>query len=218
MAAALSSATPKRVGAKPAHPNSEEFMEQVQFLMDQLLILVRDHESRLAVARAERQERELTRALKLQQDKDYQESLRADQEKARRKQQEREEEERKELKEREEEEKEKRQKDNIRRLKVEMVDKVPQEPEEGAEGTVHLAVKLPQGARLERRFLKTDSLEVLYYWVFCHPNSPDRFQVMTNYPRQVVPCEPTEANPHPPTFEEFNVPIRCMLLVMDLDA
>lgn len=71
-----------------------------------------------------RQERELTAALRLQQDEDYQESLRADQEKERKKQQEKEEADRKELEEKQKEEDQQRQKDNIRRLKMEMIDKV----------------------------------------------------------------------------------------------
>ncbi|XP_071523686.1 FAS-associated factor 2 isoform X2 [Panulirus ornatus] len=187
-------------------------------LTSQLQALVRENEAHLVVARAERQERELTAALRLQQDEDYQQSLRADQEKERKRQQEREEAERRELEEKQKEEDQQRQKDNIRRLKVEMVDKVPQEPEEGMEGVVHIVVKLPQGTRLERRFLKADSLSSLYYYIFCHPDSPDRFQVTTNFPRQVVPCEPTPSNPQPPTFEEFCLPPRSMLFVSDLDA
>ncbi|KAG7161350.1 FAS-associated factor 2-like [Homarus americanus] len=169
-------------------------------LTTQLQALVRDNEAHLVVARAERQERELTAALRLQQDEDYQESLRADQEKERKRQQEREEVERKELEEKQKEEDQQRQKDDIRRLKVEMVDRVP------------------QGTRLERRFLKIESLSSLYYYIFCHPDSPDRFQVTTNFPRQVVPCEPTGSNPQPPTFEEFRLPPRSMLFVSDLDA
>ncbi|KAK7068484.1 FAS-associated factor 2 [Halocaridina rubra] len=187
-------------------------------LKPQLQNLVRDNEAHLVVARAERQERELTAALRLQQDEDYQESLRADQEKERKRQLEREEVERKELEEKQKFEEQQRQKDNIRRLKVELVDRIPQEPDEGSEGVVHIVVKLPQGTRLERRFLNSHSLSSLYYYIFCHPDSPDRFQVTTNFPRQVVPCEPTEANPEPPTFKEFNLPPRSMLFVSDLDA
>ncbi|XP_066972094.1 FAS-associated factor 2 [Macrobrachium rosenbergii] len=187
-------------------------------LTSQLQILVRDNEAYLVVARAERQERELTAALRLQQDEDYQESLRADQEKERKRQQEREEVERKELEEKQKVEEQQRQKDNIRRLKIEMVDRIPAEPDEGSEGVVHIVVKLPQGTRLERRFRDSDSLSSLYYYIFCHPDSPDRFQVTTNFPRQVVPCEPTEAGPQPPTFKEFSLPRRSMLFVSDLDA
>lgn len=180
--------------------------------------LVRENEAHLVVARAERQERELTAALRLQQDEDYQMSLRADQEKERRKQAERAEAQRKEQEEREKQEDQQRERDNIRRQKVEWVDRVPKEPEEGTEGVVHIVVKLPQGTRLERRFLKTDSLSSLYYYIFCHPDSPDRFQVTTNFPRQVVPCEPTSTTPVPPTFDQFHLPPRSMLFVSDLDA
>lgn len=62
----------------------------------------------------------------MQQDEDYQESLRADQEKERRRQQEREEAERREEEERRKEEERRREEDNIRRLKVEWQERVPQ--------------------------------------------------------------------------------------------
>ncbi|XP_063851971.1 FAS-associated factor 2-like [Scylla paramamosain] len=195
----------------------EELLPAPQ-LTTRLQDLVRENEAHLVVARAERQERELTAALRLQQDEDYQMSLRADQEKERRKQAEREEAQRREQEEREKQEDQQRERDNIRRQKMEWVDRVPQEPEEGVDGVVHIVVKLPQGTRLERRFLKTDSLAGLYYYIFCHPDSPDRFQVTTNFPRQVVPCEPSSATPNPPTFEEFHLPPRSMLFVSDLDA
>ncbi|KAK4306942.1 hypothetical protein Pmani_021265 [Petrolisthes manimaculis] len=191
-------------------------------LVQRLQAIVRENEAHLVVARAERQEREMTAALRLQQDEDYQMSLRADQEKERRKQQEREEAERKVEEERKIEEERQREEDNIKRLKVEWQERIPQEPEEGAEGVIHISVKLPQGTRLERRFLDTDSLDALYYYIFCHPDAPDRFQVTTNFPRRVVPCEPTTTTTTPtpptPTFQEYRLPPRSMLFVSDLDA
>ncbi|XP_076041067.1 FAS-associated factor 2-like [Oratosquilla oratoria] len=187
-------------------------------LITRLQSIVRENEAYLVVARADRQEREQTAALRQEQDEAYLESLRADQAKERKKKQEREELERQEEEERRAREEVQKQKENIRKLKVEMADEIPEEPEEGQAGVVQIMAKLPDGKRLERRFLETHSLKCLYYYIFCHPDSPDRFQVTTNFPRQVVPCEPTADNPVPPTFKQFKLPSRSMLFVTDLDA
>jgi len=187
-------------------------------LIQRLQDLMRDNEAYLVIARTERQDRELTAALRREQDVAFEESLQEDREKERKKQKEREEIERKENEKREQEEAVVREINNIRRLKVEMVDEIPEEPAEGTEGVHHIVVKLPQGSRLERRFLPTHSLKCLYYYIFCHPDSPDRFSVTTNFPRKVIPCEPSEDKPDPPTFEEFGLSSRTMLFVSDLDA
>ena len=61
-------------------------------------------------------------------------------------------------------------------------------PEPTDPQTVRILIKLPNGHRLERRFLKTSSLKSLFYYVFCHPDSPDEFEITTNFPRKVVRC------------------------------
>jgi hypothetical protein len=61
-------------------------------------------------------------------------------------------------------------------------------PELNKPDIVRILIKLPNGQRLERRFSKMDSLKSLFYYVFCHPDSPDEFDITTNFPRKVVPC------------------------------
>ena len=69
--------------------------------------------------------------------------------------------------------------------------------------------------RLERRFRQSHSLKHLYFYVFCHPESPDSFDITTNFPRTVLKCRPEQ---DPPTFEEAGLGRSVMLFVNDLDA
>lgn len=46
------------------------------------------------------------------------------------------------------------------------MDKVPSEPDATHPDAVHVVFKLPSGGRLERRFLKSHSLEVSYFNFF----------------------------------------------------
>lgn len=48
----------------------------------------------------------------------------------------------------------------MQREKVDAVDKIPSEPDASNPDAVHVVFKLPSGCRLERRFLKSHSLEV----------------------------------------------------------
>merc|ERR1711913_160194 len=116
----------------------------------------------------------------------------------------REEEEKRKLEEEDEMKRRERQdeKERVARMKVDLVSEVPEEPPVGDENAVRLMIKLPGGQRLERRFLKTHSLKCIYYFVFCHPDSPDDFDIMTNYPRRNLPCKPSPGQPDPPSLQE----------------
>ncbi|KAB7494786.1 FAS-associated factor 2-B [Armadillidium nasatum] len=186
--------------------------------LNKLQSLISDNEVYLAVARADRQERELNAALRLEQDAAYMESLKADQEKARRRREEREAETKQKQEAKELERTIMEERENRRKLKIEWADRIPVEPDEGEEGVIHIVAKLPQGTRLNRRFYGTESLSALYYYIFCHPDSPDRFQVTTNFPRKHVPCEPVDDKSVSTTFNEFGLAQRTMLFVTDLDA
>ncbi|XP_023219526.1 FAS-associated factor 2-like [Centruroides sculpturatus] len=106
----------------------------------------------------------------------------------------------------------------IRRQKIELADQIPEEPPVDQPDTVHVMIKLPVGTRLERRFQKNHSLKYLYYFIFCHDESPDFFQVVTNFPRKVLPCQPTPDQPDPPTFAQVGLGRSEMLFVHDLEA
>lgn len=59
---------------------------------------------------------------------------------------------------------EQRRKERIVRDKIESVVKVPVEPEESHPDAIHLVIKLPCGVRINRRFLKTHSMEVMIFF------------------------------------------------------
>lgn len=105
-------------------------------------------------------ERSLTQSLRQQQDEAYEQSLKADQEKER-------------LKELERAEKQKildsieaeiqaeqQKKEDIARLKIELACEVPSEPPAGSIDAISVVFKLPNGQRLERRFLSTHFVKV----------------------------------------------------------
>ncbi|CAH0400886.1 unnamed protein product [Chilo suppressalis] len=154
-------------------------------LLQRLRHVVADNEAHLAAARADRVEREVTARLRASQDEAYAESLAADQEKERRRaaeraaiqQQHNEEVRRKEL--------EEKHKVEVQEARAAMAARLPAEPHAGA-GTVALLIRLPGGERLTRRFTLTHTTQDLYDFVFSHPQSPEEFEITTNFPKRVL--------------------------------
>lgn len=186
-------------------------------LIRRLQTIIRDNEAALVAARAERVERNFNQTLRQQQDQAYMESLLADQEKERRRCEERERREGEERLLREKELQEQMRRDEIQRQKVDYLIRVPDEPPPNNSEAVHVVIKLPDGTRLERRFLRSNSLEAIYYYVFCHPLSPDNFEIATNFPKKVLPCSP-EADGHNLSLGEAGLQNREVLFVYDLEA
>ncbi|XP_074656452.1 FAS-associated factor 2-like [Tubulanus polymorphus] len=192
----------------------EEFVNKLTRVMN-------DNEASLLTARAEREERSFNQSLREQQDAAYLESLKADQEKERKKREELEKVEQEEEERRNQEREEQRKKEEIARKKEEYKDKIPAEPESDNPDLVHIVLKLPSGKRIERKFLKTQSIKYLYYFVYCHDDTPDDFQIVTNFPRKVLPCAPSgddDADPEPETFQQIGLGRSEMLFVHDNDA
>ena len=112
---------------------------------------VTEYEAFIVAARAERDERNLDREIRSQQEAEYAETLRRDQEREQR------EREREEVERREEEERERlrreesERKDEIVRMKVEMASEIPDEPAVDDPESCRILIKLPDGQRLERR-------------------------------------------------------------------
>jgi len=179
---------------------------------------VTDYEAFIVAARAERDERNLDRELRSEQEAAFAETLRRDQEREQKAR------EKEEVDRREEEERERLRrdeidrKDQISRMKIELASEIPEEPELAREDTVRVLIKLPGGQRLERRFLLSHSLKHVYYFVFCHPDSPDEFDLVANYPRRILPCKPSTAVPLPPSLKEAGFGKSEMLFVSDLDS
>lgn len=162
-----------------------------QRLVDRFNAVVADNEAFVVAARADRAERDMNQAIRQEQDAAFQETLRQDQEKERKKREaeeaKREEEARRQAALKSAEER----KAKIRQAKIELASKVPREPEQGEPDAVRIVLKLPGGQRLERRFNRQrDDLQTLYFYVFVHPDSPDDFDITTNFPRKVLPCKP----------------------------
>jgi len=64
-------------------------------------------------------------------------------------------------------------------------------------------------------------IQTLYDYVFVHEASPDDFQIVTNFPRRVLPCRPPGEDLDSytmPTFAEFGLKNTEMLFVHDNEA
>lgn len=185
-------------------------------LVRQLSACVSENEAELVAARADREVRNQTQLIRQQQDEAYEESLRIDREKARRKQeleeQARRERDAERLKQEEEEARIRailERKAEIRRLLSEA-----KQPEASSPSAIKLIVKLPTGNRFERVFLKSDPLSDLYKFVFSNEECPLNFEIVTNFPRKVIECDETTTQ----TIEEFGINQSMILFVNDLDA
>lgn len=137
--------------------SAEEFLVRMRRV-------VNDNERWLNAARAERLERSFNQSLRAQQDVAYEESLKADREKERKKQKEREEQQKIEKEIQEAQATETRRMELKERLKQELVHQVPREPSDGELDAINIVFKLPNGLRITRRFLKSHSLNVSKYF------------------------------------------------------
>lgn len=187
-------------------------------LLRRLQMVVNDNEVWLSQARSERLERSLTQSLRQQQDEAYEQSLKADQEKERRKQIEREELLKAQQAEEDLRRAEQEKKDQIAQLKVGISSRVPSEPQLNTPNSISVVFKLPNGARIERRFLNTDSLQDVYNYIFCHPASPDTFEITTNFPKRVLYNQEIANTSSCITLNEAGLKNREVLFVNDLDA
>lgn len=132
----------------------------------------------------------MNRIIREEQDQAYMESLKADQEKDRKREEERKRKENEEMEKRQKEEDEQMQREKLIKLKYELVDRIPPEPAVLDSDAIRIVLKLPSGTRLERKFKRKDSVMSLYYYVFCHDQSPLKFQITTNFPRKELPGRP----------------------------
>lgn len=186
-------------------------------LKQRLTSIVNEYEINLVSARADRFEASINRSLRCQQDEAFEESLRADQEKERRREEERMAKEA-EIRQIEEERlAEEARREQFAQEKINSLYKIPAEPDALHPDAVHVVFKLPCGSRLERRFLKTHSLESIFYFVFCNPNAPDCFEITTNFPKRVLKCR-RENNEIIETLEQAGLKNKEVLFINDLDA
>jgi len=168
----------------------QEGFADPETLVQKLNDVVANNEAFVVAARADRAERDMNQAIREEQDAAFQETLRQDREKERVKR------ESEEAKRREAEEAEaavrsaQERQEKIRQAKIDLAARVQPEPDASHEDVTRILIKLPGGQRLERRFLRSEhTLEDIFLYVFCHPDSPDDFDITTNFPRRVLPCK-----------------------------
>ncbi|PIK58140.1 putative FAS-associated factor 2 [Apostichopus japonicus] len=179
---------------------------------------MRDNEGYLVAARQERADISLSQNLRQEQDEAYRESLRQDEEKEKKKRVEQEKLEQEEAARKEEEQRSQQLKEDKIRMRLEKAANLPAEPDADDPECVRLLIKLPNGVRLDRCFRKTDSLEVIYDYVYVQDDVPEEFQLQTNYPRRVLQCQPAgEGGTTPiPTVDEAGLKPKEMLFVQDI--
>ncbi|CAH3168286.1 unnamed protein product [Porites lobata] len=176
--------------------------------------LIEDNEPALVAARVDRQERTHAQRLRDEQDEAYYESVRADQEKERKK---REEEDRKRQEEETKRQKEEAKRNRAQSIAQERVDRkcgIPEEPEKSNPDSLRVLIKLSNGKRLERRFLKSHSLQALYDFVFCHDESPSEFVLVSNFPRKVYAVDSSNEDQ---TLEDAGIEADALLFVQNIE-
>ncbi|XP_072944574.1 FAS-associated factor 2 [Epargyreus clarus] len=156
-----------------------------QQLLQRLRRVVTDNEPHLAAARADRVEREVTARLRAAQDEAYAESLAADQEKERRRAADRAARAQREHEDLQRREQEERRKEEVAEARTARGARLPREPAAGP-SAVALLIRLPAGDRLTRRFLLAHTTQDLYDFVFSHPQSPEEFEITTNFPKRTI--------------------------------
>ncbi|KAK2829084.1 hypothetical protein Q7C36_017074 [Tachysurus vachellii] len=193
-----------------------EGLIQPEDLINQLNFIIEANQTYLTSERLEREERNQTQVLRQQQDEAYLRSLSADQEKERKKKEEQE-------KRRQEEEAARQTclaKERRKRILAEEKERksecLPPEPPQDDPDCLEIMFKLPNDTRVKRRFLFSQSLSVIHDFLFSLKETPEKFEIVMNLPRRVLPCLPTDEQPNPPTLKEAGLNRFEMLYVQDL--
>lgn len=199
------------VGRSEGNCNADE-------LLRRLRSIVQENDIYLIQTRADRLERSVNQSIRQQQDVAYEQSLRADQEKERKKQEEREAIRRVEEEQEQQRQAEHQRKIDLENMKLELAESVPSEPQADAVNVVNLVFKLPTGKRLERRFLSNHSLQDIYNYIFCHPDAPDSFEITANFPKRVLISDNTKESVGGHSIDLAGLKNREVLFINDLDA
>ena len=164
-----------------------EGYQNLEATIARIKIAVDNNEVHLISARLDRETNLVNNLIRQQQDAALEESLRKDQEKERKLQEEasKKAEFEKFLKDKEDEEKKRF--NSIMELKKTLVEELSDEPDPFSEDSIKLSFRLPNGKRLERRFHKNDPIKQLYFFVFCNDESLINFKLKTNFPSRELP-------------------------------
>lgn len=164
-----------------------EGFQGIDVLTGRIKTAIDNNEVHLISARMDRETNIVNSLIRQQQDAALEESLRKDQEKERMAREEEEKKAEAERKVQEEKDQEERRFQSIMELKVTLLGDLVAEPEVDQKEAIKLLFRLPNGKRLERRFLKSHPVKQLYYFVFCNDESLINFKLKTNFPTRELP-------------------------------
>ncbi|CAH8473381.1 unnamed protein product [Schistosoma curassoni] len=161
-------------------------------LVDQLNSILNEHQTAIITARLDRSEREMNAQLRREQDLAYEASLAEDRAKvAAREAQQRSAALVAEQLAKDAKRKEDLKKAHINRKRI-WQSRLPPPPKFEEGSTVQLSFKMPRGSRVSRVFNLNDSIKLLYYFVLSQDDSPTEFEVQSNFPKRIIPCQPFE--------------------------
>ncbi|KAH8851576.1 FAS-associated factor 2 [Schistosoma japonicum] len=161
-------------------------------LVAQLNSILNEHQTAIVTARLDRSEREMNAQLRREQDLAYEASLAEDRAKvAAREVLQRNAALEAEQLARDAKRKEDLQKAHLKRKRV-WQKRLPPPPKFKEGSTVQLSFKMPHGSRVSRVFNLDDSVKLLYYFILSQDDAPNEFEIQSNFPKRVLPCQPSE--------------------------
>ena len=128
--------------------------------------------------------------LREEQDMAYAESLKADKEKEKRREEEKRQREAAEAERLRKEQEAAARRKRLEDLRKTLMERLPPEPAVNSADLIRLLIKLPNGKRLERRFLRSDPVKYLFYFVHSNEESPLLFAITSNFPSRDIPGKP----------------------------
>jgi FAS-associated factor 2 len=171
---------------------------------------IRGHEAEMVAERAERERRNTDKRLREEQDRAFAASLEADKAKKKEREQQLAEEEERVALEREREEMEQRKEEEFAAELRLRRSRLPPEPTSSdASSTVLISLRLPSGERMERRFSTSDQLQSLYDFAYTSDSVPQRFTLVTNFPKKELHC--TEQGG--PTLDQLALGPKCVIFM-----
>jgi FAS-associated factor 2 len=156
-------------------------------LIERLNVIFAENERFLNAARRDADDRKVSRLIRSEQDDAFLQSLKADQEKAKKKADEEAELVRIEQQACDERREKAHKRKEMKLLKKTLRESFPEEPATSEAEAFPLAFKLPSGDRLNRIFRDTDRLLSVRNFIFAQKEAPKKFDIVKSFPRKALP-------------------------------
>lgn len=170
---------------------TEPILFSVPDLIEKIFGLVSANTEYIQPIQEDRRRTVVNRDIRAEQDEEYLRSLRADQERDKKRQEEEKRDKERLLRLEQKAERREEQRNDLLKNKelaktrLSIVDEVDA-------STVRIVLKFPDGARHERKFLPSDPIQSLYYFALSQEITPAKFSVTQTHPRREVKCMPTD--------------------------